>query len=325
MRLAGWFLARGEPATREEIYAAFPDDYSGSAEAKEKKWTRDKSDLRRVGIPVRFVEMLDERGAYTVDAGSYQLPRLEFTPEEASVLWIAGWGALRNPDHPMREDLEIALRKLAVGAQGLTPRAAAPGAPRENEGGKMREWLDVLADAVERRKRVRLSYRKLGGDVSERLVDPYGYAWRRGEWLFVGYCHSRQARRVFYLDRVRSLVLDPAERKKPDYEIPADFDIRTWSRQEPWDFLVHEPVEAVVRFRGSLARIAARLVPGAKVATATDNSRVARFPVHNLRGLARQALAWGPEAEIVEPARGREMVREMLSALRPHTAREGSK
>jgi hypothetical protein len=29
----------------------------------------------------------------------------------------------------------------------------------------------------------------------------------------------------------------------------------------------------------------------------------------------RQALAWGPEAELVEPAEGRAMAREILAAL----------
>jgi proteasome accessory factor B len=42
---------------------------------------------------------------------------------------------------------------------------------------------------------------------------------------------------------------------------------------------------------------------------------VARLEVRNLRGLVRQALAWGPEAELLEPAEGRAMAREMLATL----------
>ena len=36
LRLAAWLHARREPASREEIYAAFPDDYAGRPDAREK-------------------------------------------------------------------------------------------------------------------------------------------------------------------------------------------------------------------------------------------------------------------------------------------------
>lgn len=317
LRLAAWLVARGGPVTREQIYEAFPRDYAGKADAKEKKWTRDKRDLKKLGIPVVFVEEEDDRGAYLVDPTSCLLPKLDFTPEEASVLWTAGQAALRTHDHPLRDDLDTALRKLAVGAKGLPPRAATLEADRAVlEPERVREWLETLAESVEHRKRVKVLYRKPGDSETERRVDVYGYAWRRGHWIFVGFCHLRDALRLFLLERVRSLVPAPAERKKPDYEIPEDFDIRDWSRQEPWAYLVHEAREAQVRFRGSLARIADQLLPGAALATLPDNSRVARLSVRNLRGLVRQVLAWGPEAEVLSPTEAREMAREMLANLR---------
>jgi proteasome accessory factor B len=49
---------------------------------------------------------------------------------------------------------------------------------------------------------------------------------------------------------------------------------------------------------------------------------VARLVVKNLGGLVRQALAWGPEAELLEPADGRAMAREILLALSGRLGRE---
>jgi len=49
---------------------------------------------------------------------------------------------------------------------------------------------------------------------------------------------------------------------------------------------------------------------------APDGSRRARLPVRNLRGLVRQVLAWGPDAELLEPAEGRAMARDVLEGLR---------
>jgi proteasome accessory factor B len=317
LRLVAFLHERREPLTREEIFAAFPQDYTGNDAAREKKWTRDKLDLKRLGIPVGFLEEEGEHGAYLLDPSACALPRLEFTPEEAAVLWTAGQAALRTHDHPLRDDLELALRKLVVGAKGLPPRAAAlETAGPELERARLRDWLETLTDAVERRKRVRLTYRRPDGTAPERLVDVYGYAWRRGQWIVVGHCHLRNAVRVFLLDRVQRLELAPADPRRPDYQVPADFDLREWSRQETWDYRVHAPREAAVRFTGSLARIAGQLLPRARMSQAPDGARLARLAVRNLRGLVRQVLAWGPEAELLEPADGRALAREILDGLR---------
>lgn len=321
LKLAAWLLARGGPVTREEIHQAFPSEYAGKPAAGEKKWNRDRRDLNRLGIPVVFVE---EAGAYLVEPNAATLPRLEFAPDEAAVLWTAGWAALRTGDHPLRDDLGVALRKLAVGAKGFPPRAAA----LETDGvvlerARVREWLATIAEAVERRRRVRLSYRKPDGTATERQVDVYGYACRRGKWIFVGWCHLRKAVRLFLLERVRSLSLAPPRGKGPDYRVPADFDLRDWSRQEPWDYLVHEPRQVAIRFQGSLSRIAAQLLPGARFSAEPGGGRIARLAVRNLRGMVRQALAWGPEAELFEPAEGRAMALEILAGLSARLGREG--
>ncbi len=317
LRLAAWLHARREPATREEIYAAFPDDYSGKAEAREKKWTRDKQDLRRLGISVAFLEEEGTAGAYLLDPSACALPRIEFSPEEAAVVWTAGQAALRTREHPLRDDLEVALRKLVVGSKALAPRASAlEPAGDDADPARLRRWLETLTDAVERRKRVRVTYRRPDGEETVRHVDVYGYAWRRGQWIFVGHCHLRNGIRVFLLDRTRALAIDPLEPKRPDYAIPPSFELHAWSRQEPWDYLVHAPREVVLRFRGSLARIAGQLLPRARTSPGPDGTRLARLEVRNLAGMVRQALAWGPEAELVEPPDGRAMAREMLAGLR---------
>ncbi len=318
LKLAAWFLARG-PATREDVYAEFPKDYRGTPAGMEKMWTRDKGHLQELGIPLHFSE--DDGGTYSIEPGSFYLPRLSLSPAEAAVLTTAAQAALRDPEHPLHDDLESALRKLLVGGAGLPPRAPAlegAGLPPAPEG--LRKRLALVVDAVEERKRLHLSYWVPARDeLTERDVDPYGYALRGGEWLLVGHCHLRGGTRIFYLGRARALKLAPAGRPAPHFEVPEGFDMRKWSRQFPWEYLAHEPRAATVRFTGSLAKIAATLLPGAKLAAEPEGVRVARLEVRNLDGLARQCLAWGPEAELLEPAEGRERARVMLRALRPTT------
>jgi proteasome accessory factor B len=313
LKLAGWFLAHG-PATRDEVFDAFPRAYGGTPEGREKMWTRDKKDLQRLGVPLRYSE--DEGGTYHLEPNSFYLPRLSFTAAEAAVVSMAAQAALRDSDHPLRDDVAAALRKLAVGGAPLPPRAAVlesngePAVPAQ-----VRKWLATIADAVEERKLLHLSYWVPARDeVTERDLSPYGYAWRRGEWILVGRCHLRNAVRVFYLRRIRALKL-ARKARTPQFDVPEGFDIQDWSRQEPWDFFAHPPREAAVRFTGSLAKIAPKLVPRAKLERAADGARLARLVVRDVEGLVRQCLAWGSEAELLQPPDARERVREILSTL----------
>jgi proteasome accessory factor B len=319
------FLAKQtEPVTRERILAQFPADYRGSAAAIEKKFTRDKDAIRDLGFLLQTVELgkKEEQVGYRIDARGSRLPAVEFASDEAAVVWAAGVDALRASDHPLRDELESALRKLSVGARGLAPRAAAaealsPAARPE----KAPAFLDQVVGAWRKHKRIRIAYLKVGdGSTTTRDVDVYGWASRRGEWIFVGHCHLRNALRIFYVSRVLSVAVNTKKvpgrpSKESDYDIPDTFDIRRWSRQQIWEYDVHAPRPATVRFRGSLAPLAKALLPGARVTTEETGARLARLEVTNLRGLARQALAWGPEAELLEPEDGRRMAREILDVL----------
>jgi proteasome accessory factor B len=240
---------------------------------------------------------------------------VQLTPEEAALLWTAGTSALRLSLHPLRDELESALRKLVLGASGLPPRAAATEELAADLGPDVEKHLERLIDAWERRRRVSMRYWRVAtGEEVEREVDVYGWANRRGEWLFAGHCHLRDAVRVFYVSRVRDVRAAPGARDAM-YRIPGTFDIRRWSRQQVWDYEVSPPAPAVVRFRGALARIARQLLPGATVTTDEAGARVARLEVRNLRGLVRQCLAWGPDAELLAPEAGRTMARDILDQL----------
>jgi proteasome accessory factor B len=315
--LAAWLLGQDEPVSRKQIYDRFPESYGGTAQAAEKKFSRDKDALRRLGYAIQTVELGDpeEPVGYVLSPRSCKLPEIALAPEEAALVWSAGTGTARLAAHPMQEDLETALRKLVVGARGVPPHAAAlEELVSEPAAENQQRSLASLVEAWERRKRVTIDYWRVAtNEVVTRQVDVYGWAFRRGEWIFVGHDSLRQCSRIFYLSRVRKLTVNKVRPQDPDYGIPTDFDIRRWSRQQPWDYDVHPARSVTVKFRGSLASLARNLVPGAKASMDVQGNRILRFEVRNLYGLVRQVLAWGPEAELVEPEDGRTMAREILA------------
>jgi proteasome accessory factor B len=318
--------------TAKQIFERFPDDYpANKADARERKFSRDKDAIKRLG----FVLAKAGDESYLIDPRSSKLPAVELGQDEALAVWTAAVAALRHSDHPLREDLENALRKMMAGWRGLPPRAGQ-GDELGGDGGEPdgTEHLEDLVDAWLRRKRITIEYwSPVRNAVESRKVDVYGWARRRGEWIFVGHCHKRDAVRIFYLSRVRKLTTpqekakdapQPKGRKRvkrrsderAEYSIPSGFDIRRWSRQQIWDYEVHEPKAAAIRFSGSLERISRSLLPGAKSTVGADGKRTFRLEVRNLRGLVRQALAWGPEAELIEPPEGRAMALEILREAR---------
>jgi proteasome accessory factor B len=332
LRLAAWMMDRSEPFSREDLLEAFARDYTGRDEARHKKFERDKDAIERMGVALRTME--DDRTRYLVDRTALHLARLAFEDAEAAVVWMAGRAALRAGDHPLRDELESALRKLTVGAKGLPPAVPTPepiAPPPATQA--LSERLATLADAVQRRRRLHLVYRGgAAGTETVRDVDVFGYGLRRGEWFFVGHCHLRDERRLFYVRRVVTLEARPAradhqcavpkDHKGGDYRVPADFELDQWRLQQPWDYRAHEPREAAVRLSGALARMARDLLPGCRVALQDDGSRLATLTVRNLDGLVRQVLAWGEGAELVAPPEGRARARAVLDRLSAALARE---
>jgi proteasome accessory factor B len=322
IRIITWMKARTEPFTRDDLVEAFPRDYAGKPDAVEKKFLRDKAAIERLGIALRLDE--GETTSYLVDRTALHLARVDFERGEAAVVWMAGRAAARAANHPLAAELTSALRKLMVGTGGLPATVPGPGAlapPAESKA--LGATLTLLADAVQRRRRLHLVYRGGTGAETVRDVDVFGYGLRDGDWFMVGHCHLRDAPRIFFLRRVVSLragrgpghaCLVPKDAKGGDFVVPRDFDFDAWKTQRPWDYLAHPPVEAVVRLSGALALAARKLLPRAAFSALPDGRREARLAVRNLDGLVRQVLAWGPAAELAAPAEGRQRARAILEA-----------
>jgi proteasome accessory factor B len=96
--------------------------------------------------------------------------------------------------------------------------------------------FSLLEGATRNRKRVTLSYRSASsGELQSREIDPYGLFYRERSWLVVGLCHLRQDTRSFRLDRIDDLKV-AAKPRSPDFERPADFDVRAYASRSPWTF-----------------------------------------------------------------------------------------
>ena len=165
--------------------------------------------LQDMGIPIEAE--IGRYGGYSLRPG-FKLPPLMFTDDEVLILTLGLHLARHSDVIGARVTADVTLAKLArvlpmhlrdqFMALTDTLNIAEPQGEATVEG----EVISTLSLAIQQCRQVRVQY----GDTdapSERVVDPYTVICYQARWYMVGYCHLRQARRTFRLDRIRSVTL----------------------------------------------------------------------------------------------------------------------
>lgn len=208
--------------------AGYDDD--ASPEALEKRFDRDKAELRALGVPIVY-EPLDEHGheGYRIPRDRYFLPEIRLTVQEAAALAVVQRHAQEATTEPLARPLASAVRKVLVDSP-LTGAATASITEQHMLGVHTRERnadaapnLEQLTDAVLRRRAVRFRYYSiLRDEESPREVEPYGLGWHDRHWYLVGRDRAKADVRVFRVDRIRGRARPVVG---PPFEVPEDFDV----------------------------------------------------------------------------------------------------
>ncbi len=294
---------------------------------------------RELGVSVRslhrYIAMLDgmgipvysergPQGGFALVRG-YRMPPLILTPQEAaSVALGAGlvrdlWGdlyageaaaAMAKIENVLPDDqrAEVAWARRSLVSAGL----------RYDVLEEHKDALAVLRDSIRNRRRVHMLYRSGSqAEAHERVISPYVLAHSRGWWYAVGFCHLRDAVRVFRIDRILSV-----EPLNLPAEIPAQFDPLPYLRME------HTPPDSIrarLRFHpdaASLASIGRSLWESEE--RQADGSLVVAFSQPNLEWAASFVLSFGPAVYVEEPEALRRMVAQWAAAAaeqyRDHTS-----
>jgi proteasome accessory factor B len=312
LNLVAFFLDNRRPVSLDDIREAFPDDYSGTNEASQRKFERDKAELYELGIPLRFDRPGDEdTGGYVLDREAYYLPEPGLSAEELAVLYAAGSAALASGAFPGRQDLAHALRKIGFFAD--TPLPTAQVRLELTNAKDLATRLETIWAAIGARKSIDVDYfSPRSKQVTSRRVDPYGLALRRGVWNLVGWCHLRKELRTFHVHRIRSVAIQPAKPKQADFTIPEGFSIDAHVANWPWEYRIHAPLEVTLKLDATLAPLSAQLFGVA----ARQGSL--KLTVTHLDALVDQVLSMGAAAKLEGPpeakARLKERAQRVLAA-----------
>lgn len=201
-------LYRERGYTRSELRSVIPDYAAiGSDLSFERMFERDKQELRALGFPIEEVPedvFFEEKTGfrYRIARGSFALPALQFTAEEAAVLSLAANAWTHTP---LATTARRALRKLEPVLQDVT---ADDNAELIQPTVIVQESsFAPLLEAVLKRRRVEFDYLAASTDtLSSRVLEPWGVGSRFGSWYVIGWDTDRQAERTFRLSRIVSAV-----------------------------------------------------------------------------------------------------------------------
>jgi predicted DNA-binding transcriptional regulator YafY len=183
---------------------------------------RDISALQQSGVPV-YAEP-GRTGGYCLDK-AHTLPPVNLTPSEAVAMAVA---LRRMEDTPFRVTAGAALRKLVAAMQADDAVAAHDLASRIHlldDAGPAPAMPQMVADAVQSRRVLRIGYDDRAGAITSREIEPLGYVGKADQWYLVAWCRLRDALRAFRIDRITSVTATaevPPRRplRREDLQIP---------------------------------------------------------------------------------------------------------
>ncbi len=313
MNLVAFLLASPEPvpfAVIRKLVVGYSD--LAREDAVEKRFDRDKKELREIGIPVEYVQS-DEQGrdGYYIPREQYFHTELDLDDDEAAVLVMLANSA-RGGNDAISSNLRSALLKMAIDSplQEEVANAIAQRRVHSFTRGKrdraVLDNLDRLVAAVAGRRVVKFRYRKADSKkVTERLVHPYGLGYREGEWYLVGEDQEKRALRQFKVVRIQGVV--QAKKGRPAFRVPAGFDIEAHIERPPWEYAGGKAEVAEIRFHSDVAwMVAENLLPGQQFDFRQDGSGVLRLKVRRAPDTHQKLLnylaAYSGQCAVASPA-----------------------
>jgi proteasome accessory factor B len=212
------FLTASQIAATVPGYEHDPDD-AKDHEAFQRKFERDKAELRELGVPLETgtSSILDAEPGYRIARRDYALPDIPLAPDEAAAVGLAA----RLWRHAgLAAAASSGLSKLRAAGIEVDPHATLGVEPVVT----VDPAFEPLTGAVRDRCAVTFDYRTPQGDAAAtRRLQPWGVVCWRGRWYVVGHDLDRGAERCFRLSRIVGQVRRTG---RPDaYHPPTDVDL----------------------------------------------------------------------------------------------------
>jgi proteasome accessory factor B len=288
------FLTAAQIAATVPGYEHDPDDPKDH-EAFQRKFERDKAELRELGVPLETgtSSILDAEPGYRIAHRDYALPDIPLEPDEAAAVGIAA----RLWRHAgLSAAASSGLAKLRAAGVDVDPQATLGVEPVVT----VDPAFGPLTAAVRDRVAVSFQYRVPEDDAATaRRLQPWGLVCWRGRWYVVGHDVDRRAERCFRLSRIVGSVRRSG--RPGGYQPPEGVDLISYVAR--WAGPSERPGRATVLVRPGRGTGVRRW---AEDITATPEGDRITLRYADPEGLASWLVGYGADVQVLEPPEVRE-------------------
>ncbi|MCF8011806.1 MAG: WYL domain-containing protein [Clostridiales bacterium] len=158
-----------------------------------------------------------------------------------------------------------------------------------------------LVNALKDCCRVKIKYyAAYSGQVSERVVEPYGLICKRQNWYLVGYCLKRQDTRVFRVDQLENVISYTGE----TFNYPEDFSLQNYMAHS-WGVINDgETCKVKLKFSSHVAFRIKKIIyhPSQVIEEELDDrSIIVSFNVCGIDEMKTWIVQWGDAVEVLDP------------------------
>jgi predicted DNA-binding transcriptional regulator YafY len=278
---------------------------------------RDIQLLRDSGIPINFNY---EDNRFDLE-GSYLLPSMEFTPEEAMTLLVLCTEMGGDQQLPFFEPARNAALKLASGLPpDLSEQVQAAHSamsiriPAANPLDEQDKIFSQLIESHRERRAIRIAYKSPAEpDEISTLLHPYKLLYSMRSWYVIGRSSLHREPRTFNISRIHKIeLLDQT------YAIPRNFRLSKYLGNA-WR-LIPEPgpdSEVLIRFDAKVAQNVSevRWHPTQRVLFNSDGSIDFHATVSGLNEISWWVLGYGKHAKVLQPEGLRNLVASQIREM----------
>lgn len=204
--------------------------------------------LRDIGIPIDGER--GRHGGYALRAG-FRLPPLMFNADEITAIKVslmlmrevgaAPAQAVESASAKIERVLTEELRAITDALQ----HAIALDEIRHGTRAVRSDLIVAVSRAVHECASLDIHYASGEGEISQRIINPYGLVLHAHAWYIPAYCHVRKDMRVFRLDRIQSVIRSGHTFAKPAAFDPSAFVLDSLAKVfgvVPYEVCLHIPL-----------------------------------------------------------------------------------
>jgi len=277
-------------------------DFANYFDISERTFHRDKKIMEELGVPIYYDNHLKE---YKIlDNFRFKAPNLDHKETEAVLLAAKEY---QNRSFPMKKELESGLAKVYNSLPEFLKNSmgsyiknyeiiSEPFVDLEEH----QQKFNLLKDAINNENKILINYYSMSSDqTTERKLDPYNLFFNNGAPYLYAFCHLREEKRIFRIDRIKDIKITAEDFLLPDDFSLADELDNAWGVEQGKD-----EMEVEIRFSGR----AARFVPEyhwsdqQEIEEIGENQIIFKVKTGSREEIKKWVLGYGAEAEVLKPA-----------------------